>query len=168
MTDFNLTEDDDSFKLVLPCGRVAWIDYADAALVLPFNLFAGFRGNGLIYVECRARAPEKKRIMLHKLLTGWDRTDHKDGDGLNNRRSNLRPCTHAQNMRNGKKRTTRPFKGVFQSASGKWFAQICVDHKRVYGGSFEKPEDAAKKYDELAATHHGEFARLNFPVAHVD
>lgn len=155
-------------EIGLPCGRVALIDDADWPLVAPYKLFSAER-KGIFYVECRSPgANPRERMLLHKLLTGHARTDHRNGNGLDNRRKNLRESTHAQNMRNGKKRTDRPFKGVFQQRTGTWFAQLAFNRKRIYGGTFKTQEEAARRYDELAVQYHGEFARLNFPVQHVD
>lgn len=89
--------------------------------------------------------------------------DHVDGDGLNNRRSNLRLAVgHAQraNTRAGRGTSSR-YKGVAWSKSGrKWQAQI----KRTYLGSFDTEVAAARAYDAAAAEMYGEFALLNFPA----
>jgi hypothetical protein len=152
---------EDFVSIELPCGLEFWIDECDIDFIYGWKLFSAKRGDGLFYVECRKG---NQRILLHKLLTGADRTDHGDGNGLNNRRANLRPCTHAENMRNGRKRTVRRFKGAFKHTNGaSWFSQICVNRSRVYGGSFPTEEEAARSYDDLARKYHGEFARLNFP-----
>lgn len=107
-----------------------------------------------------------KRYRLHKFLTGNERTDHRNGDGLDNRRSNLRRATHAENMRNGRKREIgkNKYKGAFwHKGASKWMAQLCFNRRRVYGGLFETDVEAARAYDALALQYHGEFARLNFP-----
>lgn len=155
-------------QIVLPCGRIAFIDAVDLPLVAGLKLFSK-RVHLTWYVECRSPGarPWKVRILLHRFLTGYPRTDHKNGNGLDCRRQNLRECTHAQNMRNGRKRTARRFKGVFRAVKGAgWFAQIHVNHRTIYGGTHATEEAAARAYDMLAIEHHGEFARLNFPVVH--
>lgn len=90
--------------------------------------------------------------------------DHKDGDRRNNKWSNLRAATHAENMRNtSSKGGTSRFLGVFRdSRSGKWRAKINVEGKQMHLGLFEKEDDAAKAYDAAAIEAFGEFANPNF------
>lgn len=90
--------------------------------------------------------------------------DHINGDGLDNRRENLRVCSPMQNLWNSKKQTnTSGFKGVTKRASDKAFiARIRVNYKLISLGSFADPIDAAKAYDAAARAHFGEFARTNF------
>jgi HNH endonuclease/AP2 domain len=111
-------------------------------------------------------------VRLHKLLTGYDLTDHIDGDTLNNRLSNLRPATHAQNMLNRKlgKNNTSGYKGVYwNKRHTRWVARVRIDGKTVYYGEFLDKEDAAKMRDlkelELRPNDH-EFLVLNFPELH--
>lgn len=88
--------------------------------------------------------------------------DHRDHDGLNNRRSNLRRCTRQQNRWNSRKMTRETlsrYKGVcFQY--GRWVAAIGGSHI----GTYDTECVAAKAYDEKAVELFGEFACLNFPV----
>jgi hypothetical protein len=92
--------------------------------------------------------------------------DHKNGDGLDNRKENLRITTQAQNQYNRKKykgKTTSQYKGVHLKSGRKTYtAKIGVGGKSIFLGSFENEIDAAKAYDEAAKKYHGEYARLNF------
>lgn len=90
--------------------------------------------------------------------------DHRNGKGLDNRRSNLRPATRSQNMMNKglSKKNTSGFKGVSRSG-GRWAAVIGNNGQQVYLGSFDTPQMAALAYDEAARKLHGEHARYNFP-----
>ena len=105
-------------------------------------------------------------VRMHTvILPGCVTVDHWDGDGLNNRRSNLRPATLSQNQQNSIKprSNTSGFKGVnFVKRSGRWQANITVDGKARYLGTFDTKEEAARTYDEAAKEFHGEFARQNF------
>jgi hypothetical protein len=90
--------------------------------------------------------------------------DHKDGNGLDNRRSNLRLATHSQNgcNRRAPKNNRSGYKGVsFESARGQWKAKICSGGKQRHLGLFPTAEDAARAYDSAAIELHGEFAHLN-------
>jgi hypothetical protein len=93
--------------------------------------------------------------------------DHVNRDRLDNRRSNLRLVTVAQNTQNsGPKKTkgrTSSFKGVcLDKQSGKWQAQIKVKGISKYLGQFYDEADAAKAYDVAAKQVYGEFAYQNF------
>jgi hypothetical protein len=88
--------------------------------------------------------------------------DHKDRNGLNNQKYNLRICTYSQNMRNRKKGSngTSKYKGVsFIKRDQCWLAQHMCNRL----GRFKIEEDAARAYDEAARKDFGEFACLNFP-----
>jgi hypothetical protein len=102
---------------------------------------------------------------MHKLLTGWPQTDHINGNGLDNRRCNLRPVTSQQNRANQRKtRGTSQFKGVYlRRRERNWEAAIKVNRRRIYLGTFSSEVEAARAYDAAARHHFGEFAALNFP-----
>ncbi len=83
--------------------------------------------------------------------------DHKDRNGLNNRRSNLRVVTRAQNMQNRSKSagTTSRFRGVYwHKRAAKWSARGKKQGRMVYLGLFESEEDAARVAAEFRREHH--------------
>lgn len=92
--------------------------------------------------------------------------DHRNGNGLDNRKENLRFATPQQNAWNNRKRKNAAsrYKGVSRKKE-KWSAKICIDGKQIYIGTFALEEDAARAYDEKAKGLFGEFARLNFGEA---
>lgn len=108
-----------------------------------------------------------KTILMHQLILPTKYgfiTDHIDGDGLNNKRSNLRYATKGQNMFNSKKRKgcSSQYRGVsFVKGSGKWQSNIRVDGKNIHLGTYQSEDSAAIIYNEAAKKHFGEFARLN-------
>ena len=110
---------------------------------------------------------------MHRLILGCgigEEGDHADGNTLNNRRYNLRKCTHSQNQQNKPKqrlaRGSSVYKGVKfdgRNRVNQWIARITTNGKSVWIGGFPTPEDAARAYDHKARELHGEFAHLNFP-----
>jgi hypothetical protein len=125
------------------------------------------------YVRGRVRTPggKSRQVFLHRFLLDVPKgmfVDHINGDGLDNRRCNLRPCTRSQNQFNSKtNRGASRYRGVSFSpnASRPWMAIITVNKKAKYLGSFETQEEAAHAYDAAARQFAGEFAKLNFPCA---
>jgi hypothetical protein len=103
---------------------------------------------------------------MHNVILGVKGVDHKDGDGLNNRRNNLRVATQAQNSKNrGKRRrcSSSPYIGVWwHKRIGKWQVGIGTNYTITHLGYFDDPIDAARAYDAAARLLHGEFARVNF------
>jgi hypothetical protein len=94
--------------------------------------------------------------------------DHKNGNGLDNQRGNIRLSTNKENARNIPRHRdcSSRFKGVcWLTKPEMWLAQICKDGHRMHLGVFEDEIEAAKTYDTAALKLFGEFARLNFPHA---
>jgi len=89
--------------------------------------------------------------------------DHRDLNGLNNQRNNLRICTFSQNRANTEKsHGSSQFKGVSRLGS-RWVAYIKVNRKTKYVGIFGDEVAASLAYDAAAREHFGEFALCNFP-----
>lgn len=90
--------------------------------------------------------------------------DHKDGDGLNNQKSNLRFATTSENCANSKKSTgSSRYRGVALK-EGRWRVRICVKYKQVHVGYFKEEFDAATAYNFAAEAAFGEFAAFNTPT----
>lgn len=112
-----------------------------------------------------------KSVQMHRLILGLKNprtaVDHKDGDGLNNRRLNLRVATKSQNGANTKKyKGTSRHKGVsWDKRIGRWRAQltktVAGKEKQKYLGCYENEDDAAIAYNAEALKAFGEFALLN-------
>lgn len=104
--------------------------------------------------------------LLHKLIIDCPKgmtIDHINGDKLDNRKSNLRICTQAQNCQNRpKKRGSKSkYKGVsWHREMKKWVANICYNKKQIRIGFYNTPEEAYKAYCLKANELHGEFARF--------
>lgn len=109
-------------------------------------------------------------ILMHRLIMsapqGMD-VDHINGDPLDNRKANLRVCTHAENRRNTKRpiSNTSGFKGVSldkRYKTPKWIAFITFMNKSYNLGAFDSPKEAALEYDHVARQLFGDFAKFNF------
>jgi len=151
--------------------KLAIIDSADAELVNAHRWIAVRTSkSGTWYARTRING---KPVYMHRLILFGDspspfKVDHINGNGLDNRRSNLRPVTVTQNARNSvgrKKARKSKFKGVsFRNHPEKPYrATIEVDGTQLHLGYFSSEEDAARAYDDAAKKQFGRYARLNFP-----
>ena len=111
-----------------------------------------------------------KTIFLHRFIMGADDTnvyiDHKDHNGLNCQKYNMRTCTVNENNRNrfNKRNSKSKYKGICKQKNyPHWNARIMIDGKRTFIGAFPDEISAAKAYDKKALELFGEFAYLNFP-----
>lgn len=144
-----------------------FIDEGDYLLIKPHKWLIKIVGGVPKYVYFNTYMPLKGRskpTMLHNFLMGKIGVDHIDRNGLNNCRLNLREATQSQNAKNQTKKVnnTSGFKGVFyDKRCNKYEASITVNYKKISAGRFDSKVGAAKKYNELAVKHHGEFAALN-------
>lgn len=152
-------------------GLVSLVDDADYKAVNQFKWCATDGRNGKFYVTRFFRVNGKKRqIPLHRfLLPDAEEVNHRDGDGLNNQRHNLQPCSHVENARATrlkKKGASSSFRGVYWNKhAGKWQAQIGVGNRKPkYLGIFENELEAAKAYDVAARELFVDFAAPNFPL----
>lgn len=156
-------------EIPLSRGLVAIVDAIDAPSLLAMgNWHAISSGHTFYAVTHRPRSQGRGTLGMHRVILGVGEgveVDHRDGQGLNNTRLNLRACSHAENARNrGVDRRSRTgFKGVSPFRDG-FRATIGIGGGRTqHLGVFETAEDAAVAYDLAALDIHGEFARTNFP-----
>ena len=136
---------------------------------LDFRGYACFdRVGGKWYARRTDHSSGRPRtIRLHRFILGpcaAPQIDHKNGDGLDNRRTNIRPCTVSQNRANidRAKNNKAGFKGVhLHKRTGKWRAVIRLNKRSIHLGLFHDRAEAARAYNAAAAQYFGEFARLN-------
>lgn len=158
-------------KMLIPLtqGQFAIVDSDDFERLNEFRWFA-FKSRQTFYAGRQVTNLDGKRrtLRMHRVITGAPaglEVDHKNLNGLDNRKGNLRICSTENNLRNrrGTTKGASRFKGVSWSKEcGKWRARIGFENKDYHGGVFSNEIDAARAYDELAKRLFGDFAFLNF------
>jgi hypothetical protein len=164
------------------------IDDSDYDIVSQYNWWRCWykRKSGRVYYA--TTRINGKRVLLHRFLMNaeYDQIiDHKDGNGLNCQRNNLRFCTKAQNSMNRVAAGKSKYLGVSYRGYGRlyyrkktndysrclnkkpWRSVIVIDGKLKHIGLYEKEIDAAIAYDAYARIYFKEFARLNFPEINI-
>lgn len=139
------------------------VDPEDKGLLMSHSWQPQVAKTGAVYFKAKIGG---KNVYLHRLIAGAgpkQLADHKDGNTLDNRRANLRVCNRSQSNANRRRRSDSkaPYRGITQTPSGRWLAQIMADKKFTRIGLFDTPEAAAAAYDKKAIELHGEFARIN-------
>ena len=150
-------------SIPLTQGKIAVIDECDYALVSPHRWHAVRAPNGVWYARARI---DRRNIYMHRLITRNPPypVDHRSGDGLDNRRENLREATQSQNLANREARGLSEFIGVWRDHhKQRWVAQVTKDRKRVFQSYSYDEETAARLRDEAARRIFGQFATFNFP-----
>lgn len=166
-------------EIPLTQGKVAIVDERDYLCVAQYKWYAHKAQTGGWYAIRNIKVNGKKTaIKMHRFIldaTAGVYVDHKDLDGLNNRRQNIRICTRQQNGANRKirkKSKASHFTGVhWRTDNKKW--RVCIKSGPIAPGTQGRRQEtvghftdevaAAKAYDAAARKVHGRFARLNFP-----
>lgn len=147
-------------------GYEAIIDAADVSLVEGKNWCAAKIGRTVYALTTLRKDGRNFSLYLHRLIMGTaepNEVDHASGDGLDNRRANLRRVTHGQNMMNCQLSVANRsgFKGVsWREERGKWRAEIRVKGRKHFLGYHESIEGAREAYARASASLHGEFGRV--------
>lgn len=155
-------------EIPLTQGKVTVVDDDVYEWASKFKWYA--RKGWRTFYACRTslqKLGKRRDIFLHReimQLPDSIRVDHRDEDGLNNRRENLRPATKQQNAINYQRDGgSSKFRGVcWHKQHQKWGATIRWDGRQHHLGYFKDEELAARAYDASARINHGEFARPNF------
>ncbi len=162
--------DPDTAIIPINQGKHVLVDLVDVDLAR----FRWMVSNGRYAMHRVERQGTYQRFLMHRIILERKLgkpiapemiVDHVNGDGLDNRRENLREATQGQNMRNTRLRSnnTSLYKGVRRINAHTWEAR--VDNQVV--GYFDTAEDASFAYDEAALKQYGEFAHLNHSLEEV-
>lgn len=152
--------EDGTSRIELTQGGFALVDTQDVELVIQLLWRLGTHGYAV---------SKDGRTLMHRLIMGAAdgvQVDHINHDKLDNRRSNLRVVTRAQNAANQRKcktkTTSSKYKGVCLHSSGRWRAHIQANKTYTFLGYYPDEESAARAYDARALELWGEYAHLNF------
>jgi len=162
-------------KIPLSKGKFAIVDDDDFEYLSKFKWYYVFKKrsrNGYAVRDFSRNIEIIKEfgvshVTMHRFIIKPSRNklvDHVNGDGLDNRKSNLRECTHTQNNGNFLlgSRNRSGYKGVsWHKTTKKWRASLMTKEKQIYLGLFINPKDAAAAYNREAIKYFGDFARIN-------
>ena len=158
----------DGYKCVIDAGEVLSVSGYTWKLHCRDGRYSRYAAST---VTCGTRKNKhRKNVLMHRLIiraAEGSIVDHRNGNGLDNRRANLRLVDASINAinRHTPIRGTSRFNGVnWFPLTGRWRAQIRANSKFYALGYFFREEEAARAYDEAAKKLHGENARLNFPI----
>lgn len=163
-------------EIVLNHGFVAQVDDEDYELLSSHTwrvLDPGkFRGRYAVTSIRDTSTGKQKTVLMHRMIMeklgdSQGHVDHRDSDGLNNQRTNLRLCQHSDNMKHRRKtvgRLTSQYKGVALRVRGncrRWQADIQHNGKHIYIGAYLTEHEAALAYNAAAMRLHGDYSLLN-------
>lgn len=159
-------------KIKLTQNKYVFVDNEDYNELIKYkwNARKSNKGSDIWYawrgIHHRKIMPQQELISMHSQVLNFPKNyiDHINGNGLDNRKQNLRSCTFSQNIWNQKirKNNTSGFKGVsWDKYNKKWRSRIGFNYKYILIGYFDDPINAANAYNKKAKELFGKFARLN-------
>jgi hypothetical protein len=151
-------------RISLSQGKHALVDEADLPLLEGRTWYAARSESGTYYARAHQRRGERA-IHLHRLILDPEpneEVDHINGDGLDNRRTNLRACPKHLNLANSPKYRSgqSKYKGIYRRKR-RWAARVNVQGFEIHLGMAATEREAALLYDAGAREFFGEYARTN-------
>lgn len=151
-------------------GNYAQVNDEDYEHLNQWRWYAHYSKNQMYVVRTLIESGKRIMLLMHRVILQLNDkkvyVDHKDHNGLNNQRSNLRICTPSQNKANKKNITgVSKYMGVSRCKDG-WKA-ACGKNNKKYQKQYKTEMEAALWYNEKAKELHGEFAKLNI-ISEID
>ena len=158
-------------EILLSQGLCAIVDDDEYEKLMGYYKWYACKNRHLVYAKCNtsSTAGNRTTLKMHRIIMNampGQVVDHINGNGLDNRKCNLRIVDDQKNAANRRCHagSSSKYKGVaWHIIRRKWQVNICVNGKNIYLGLHENEVDAALTYDMAAMKYFGEFARLNFP-----
>lgn len=152
-------------QVITSNGKVVVVDDEDFALIgsVPWTACKPRKSKTFYAYGC-VPGGKGKKIMMHRMIMAAlpsQKIDHRDGDGLNNCRENMRFASDSQNASNRRSKSKTGYRGVALTPYGGFEAYIKINQKRIHLGTFYSAEIAAFVYNKNAIKLFGEFAILN-------
>lgn len=152
-------------KIKLTQGKYALVDDEDYNLLNRFNWYTQKRKNGLCYAVRNYQivtGVKRVQLRMHRMIIDCPKNkviDHKDTDGLNNQKSNLRFVNRSVNAMNARisSLNTSGYTGInYSKRNKKWVVRIGVNLKRIYIGNYKDKEEAIKARDNAKKKYYKE------------
>ena len=165
LEELNINIPEGAKAIPLTRGKYTLVDEEDYEWLMQLRWFA-YCGKYTFYAvrSSLERSDKRQNIKMHRLIMNCPKgmvVDHINHDGLDNRKKNLRICSHSENNRYCRKSYVgNLYKGV-SLLRGRWQVNIRANNRSIYLGIYDSQEDAARVYDEAALKYHGEFAMTN-------
>lgn len=154
-------------KIKLTQNKYALVDDSDYEYLSQWKWCANKNRNTWYAVRAEKLGDKKSLVLMHRVIANTPigvKTDHEDGNGLNNQRYNLRTCSTSQNAMNSKKASnnTSGYKGVtWHKELGKFVARIHINGKSIHLGVFQSAKEAGEAYNKKALELFGNYALIN-------